>query len=1191
MRMSTIISGPCRAAARRGRGGAGGDSGRAAWGFISGRARLSLALFISLVLTAASGWAGGCASGPGQRGAVGASGDAQLAEGENAARAFLPLSEIQPPIQRPAPVEVKPLSSRGEEQIQRAESLASEQRFTEAVIELERGLRYDPGHPRILTALAELHFRAGSVERARSTAQSALAGHPDDARLHLLLGRIAADGGQWEEALVPLRTGVLLAESAADATFAAGLYDLGVALSHAGYLSASLAQFDRLENWLREQGSPKEAELAGRWATTDASLPVLRANLLERLGRPSDAADQIARRIDGGDATPALRVRRVHLLLAARRWEDAERALHAVGADEPALVDLLVELREKQGRGAAVLDDLRARLRAQPDSERLALALRDAARRLDRPRECIDDLRGFLARSPGSLEVRSSLLHLLIESAQWPAVLSVAEGGLSQDAAAAASFVEVLRGAAADARVADALLNASAEGAGPNLRYLRAEIAFAAGRTDRTIEELTGGAAELTARPEARRLLGEAYLRGFQWELARGAVARKQAEVAEDVRCEWILGQACEGLDDLGGAEQHYKAGLQLDRTNERVMTALARVYQRTGRDLQFEQQLRAVIDAHPENSEAREDLIVRYLETDRIEEAARQLQELDKVAPTSSALARCLVEIQRRQKADPAAAIPILEEALKRNGPDARTLAALGDLLAASQRFDDARSRYEEALRLEPASEDYFLRLVGLDEALLDFESAAKRLEPMLPRYPNRHPLRGELLQALMVVQRFDEALALAQKEEARADASESVRTAYRGKIVEILRLMRRQDEVYRKLSEWATADAPAGPWSQRLILAYVEDDRVADALPLARKAFETAGDKVTREILVNTLIAADQTDRAMQLVLDTVQEDPSNEALFDELATKLALAERYDEAIDLLNQELAVCADPDRVRERIFRFQRAAGRHDENVRFLEDWIAALTRTVREQVERRGIRPERAEEGLGRIIQMLHVWIVQELMLAKQYDAALLRLQQLLDAASDDESRFELMMLSYSIHQLAGRMAEAQQALETCYGIDPFNVGVNNDLGYLLADQGLRLDEAERMTRMALARSPRNAAYLDSYGWAQYKKGEFEKAYTWIRRSMNAEPREDEVIPDHLGDAAWRTGRRDEAVTHWTEAKTNAEKKLKDDPQDRVAERVAAEAGKKIEAAAGGGQPAVASSAAPNAGSAQPKP
>ncbi|MCC7291701.1 MAG: tetratricopeptide repeat protein [Phycisphaerales bacterium] len=1187
--MSTIISGPSRTAARRGRRGAVEDSALAACGSRFGRASSGKAFVLLVALGVASGGTGGCASGPGERGAVGAAGAAPLAEGENAARAFLPLSEIQPRVERPAPVEVKPLSSRGEEQIQRAEALASEQRFTEAVIELERGLRYDPGHPRILTALAELHFRAGSVERARSSAQSALAAHPDDPRLHLLLGRIAADGGQWEDALIPLRTGVLLAESAADATFAAGLYDLGVALSHAGYLSASLAQFDRLEQWLK--ASPKEAEVAGRGATTDASLPVLRANVLERLGRCSDAADQIARRIDGGDTAPALRVRRVRLLLAARRWEDAEKALHAVGADEPALVDLLVELREKQGRGAAVLDDLRARLAAQPDSERLALALRDAARRLNRPGDCIDDLRGFLARSPGSLEVRLSLLRLLIESSQWPVVLRVAEGGLTQDAAAAASIVEVLRGAAADPRAADAMLSARAQGAGPNLRYLRAEIAFAAGRTDRTIEELTGGGAELAARPEARRLLGEAYLRGYQWERARGAVARQQPDAAEDVHCEWILGQACEGLDDLSGAELHYKAGLQRDRTNERVMSALARVYQRTGRDLQFEQQLRAVIDAHPEKAEAREDLIVRYLETDRIEEAARQLQELDKVAPTSSALARCLVEVQRRQKADPAAAIPILEEALKRNGPDARTLVALGDLLAASQRFDDARARYEEALRLEPASEDYFLRLVGLDEALLDFESAAKRLEPMLPRYPNRHPLRGELLQALMVVQRFDDALALVQKEESRPDLSDSVRAAYRGKIIEILRLMRRPDEMYQKLSGWAAADAPAGPWSQRLILAYVEDDRVADALPLARKAFEAAGDKVAREILVNALIAADQTDRAMQLVLDSVAEDPSNEGVFDELATKLALAERYDEAIDLLKQELAVCADPDRLRERIFRFQRAAGRHDENVRFLEDWITALTRAVREQVERRGIRPDRAEEGLGRIIQMLHVWIVQELMLAKQYDAALLRLQQLLDAASDDESRFELTLLSYSIYQLAGRMAEAQQALETCHRIDPFNVGVNNDLGYLLADQGLRLDEAERMTRLALARSPRNAAYLDSYGWAKYKKGEFEEAYTWIRRSIHAEAREDEVIPDHLGDAAWQTGRRDEALARWTEAKAHAERKLTDDPKDRGAERVAAETGKKIEAARKGEQPAVAPSAAPSAAAAPAKP
>ena len=48
----------------------------------------------------------------------------------------------------------------------------------------------------------------------------------------------------------------------------------------------------------------------------------------------------------------------------------------------------------------------------------------------------------------------------------------------------------------------------------------------------------------------------------------------------------------------------------------------------------------------------------------------------------------------------------------------------------------------------------------------------------------------------------------------------------------------------------------------------------------------------------------------------------------------------------------------------------------------------------------------------------------------------------------------------------------------------------MNNDLGYLYAEQGKNLEKAETMIRKAVADEPENSAYLDSLGWVLFKRG-----------------------------------------------------------------------------------------------------
>ena len=120
------------------------------------------------------------------------------------------------------------------------------------------------------------------------------------------------------------------------------------------------------------------------------------------------------------------------------------------------------------------------------------------------------------------------------------------------------------------------------------------------------------------------------------------------------------------------------------------------------------------------------------------------------------------------------------------------------------------------------------------------------------------------------------------------------------------------------------------------------------------------------------------------------------------------------------------------------------------------------------------------------------------------------------------------------------GRRAHA---CARCWPPNRRNANALNYLGYMLAVRGEQLDEAIRLVRRALDAEPDNGAYLDSLGWAHFRKGDLDEAEKYLVAAAAKLP-ENSEIQDHLGDLHARKGRLPEAIAAWTRA-------LKGDGQD----------------------------------------
>lgn len=136
------------------------------------------------------------------------------------------------------------------------------------------------------------------------------------------------------------------------------------------------------------------------------------------------------------------------------------------------------------------------------------------------------------------------------------------------------------------------------------------------------------------------------------------------------------------------------------------------------------------------------------------------------------------------------------------------------------------------------------------------------------------------------------------------------------------------------------------------------------------------------------------------------------------------------------------------------------------------------------------------------------------------------------------------------AIHVEEGDVAKGQQILEVVYEHDPNDPSVCNDLGYLYADQNIKLDQAEKMIRIALAAEPENHAYLDSLGWVLYRQGKLDEALKYLLKAVEGSEEGDATLWDHLGDVYDKMGNAEKAKESWETALQHAETDDRPDPE-----------------------------------------
>jgi tetratricopeptide (TPR) repeat protein len=163
-----------------------------------------------------------------------------------------------------------------------------------------------------------------------------------------------------------------------------------------------------------------------------------------------------------------------------------------------------------------------------------------------------------------------------------------------------------------------------------------------------------------------------------------------------------------------------------------------------------------------------------------------------------------------------------------------------------------------------------------------------------------------------------------------------------------------------------------------------------------------------------------------------------------------------------------------------------------------------------------------------------------------KEYPEAVAVLKKavLLDS-TDSWTWFELGSSLERTHEAA----QAAAAFLRVLSLKPDDAASSNYLGYMWADEGIKLDSAKVLIRQALDHDSSSGAYLDSYAWVFYRLGDADSALEYIKKAILL-IKDDPIVYSHYGDILLKKGNDREALEAF-------KKSISIDPKSDEADKV----------------------------------
>jgi tetratricopeptide (TPR) repeat protein len=586
--------------------------------------------------------------------------------------------------------------------------------------------------------------------------------------------------------------------------------------------------------------------------------------------------------------------------------------------------------------------------------------------------------------------------------------------------------------------------------------------------------------------------------------------------------------QTSSHAEDANKAIDFLKKAFTLDPNSQQIGDELAEIYYQSQRIRDAVTEANAILAKDPDNLPARRLLARIYVRTlgdlsntsgqrDTITRAVEQYREIVRLDPNDSDADLWLARLYRLQN-EQEKAEAVLRALLAREPANESGVEQLTQLLLDEGKSQEAVTSLQAVLQRAPTPRlwellgDAYNQIHDLPNA----EQAYRKASESQPGDLNHHK---ELAQTLLAEEKFPEALEqyIGLTEMDADDADNYLRIA----------------EIYRQMKQLNKAE-------QNILLAKQRAPNNLEVIYYEATIYEDQG-RIDDSIRV--------LSEAVTAVKTESEFAPSRRRtlaiLYQQLGQLYREASNYTAAVNTFEEMLRLGTDEDR-RARILIVDTYRDARD-----MSKALDAAHKAVEAYPKDRSIR------------------IAQALLLGEnaQTDQAASQFRSLLDGSPAD---FEVQLDIAQVYEESKRWTDAEAAIHAAeklqrdsqgkemtgflmgaiferqkkfdqaetefrkvLDLNPRNSSTLNYYGYMLADRGVRLDEATSLIKRALVEEPGSAAFKDSLGWAYYKQDKLPEAEELLRQALQHEAH-DPTILSHLGDIYAKMGKESLAEAQW---------------------------------------------------------
>jgi tetratricopeptide (TPR) repeat protein len=401
--------------------------------------------------------------------------------------------------------------------------------------------------------------------------------------------------------------------------------------------------------------------------------------------------------------------------------------------------------------------------------------------------------------------------------------------------------------------------------------------------------------------------------------------------------------------------------------------------------------------------------------------------------------------------------------------------------------------------------------------EAMREFSLAAEALKKAIALDPNRTELRGQLAQNQAMAQHYDEAL---QTYKEMADANPQDPSPYLG-MAQVYQQQRKMDDAHHMLDKAKQLDPDNIEIRYTEVRLLMDEGKTPEAIAglkailesTTRRTYDPA-QKGARAKMLEELGGLyrtnDQNDMAIETFRQMAVLDPDSSARASaEIIDTYRLSKEYGKA-----QQESDAAAAKYPNDRILHEVRAELLADQGK--TDAAVAELKKLLDGKDDRK------VYLSIADTYQKGHNFAETNKMLD---------LAEKLSKTDDDKS--SVVFMRGAMYERQKKYELAEKEFRRVLDQDDKNASALNYLGYMLADQNTRLQEASGYIERAVKLEPNNYAFLDSLGWVYFRMNRLDDAEKQLTRSMQIMSK-DPTIHDHLGDVYFKEGKLKEAIAQW---------------------------------------------------------